>query len=481
MLDDAVERILKIVYKAVETPKGGVELDIDGHHALARRIAADTMVLLKNEGGLLPLSGFKRAAVIGTAAKSAHFQGGGSSRVNATKVDNPFDELQKAAGGAELVYAQGDMIEDGFDQARIDEAVRVAAGAEIALLFIGLTEESEGYDRPDMDLSDQQVALIKAVSAVQPRCVVILNNGSPVAMSAWIDGVPAVLEAWLMGQAGGGAIADVLFGNVNPSGRLAETFPLELSDTPAAINFPGGDGVVRYGEGLFIGYRYYDARQMNVLFPFGYGLSYTTFEVKNLRLSQPSISDTDDLTVKVDVANTGMMAGKTVIQVYVHDRASDLVRPYKELKGFVKVALQPGETKTVSVTLEPRAFAYYHPGFGQWVTESGEFDILVGQSSADVPLSAAVTVKSAQALTRRLHRFSTMREWFNDTRGAAVLGPLMQEMMAQLPQDMSEAMSSEAMEWVKDLPLDVMFAFWGQGKLTAAPEEMVQDLLAKVQ
>jgi beta-glucosidase len=483
VLDDAVERILKIVWKAVETPKGSVALDVDGHHALARRVAAETMVLLKNEGDLLPLRGFKRIAVIGTAAKAAHYQGGGSSHVNPTRIDSPFEELRKLAGGAELVYAPGDMMDEGFDQAKIDEAVKVAADAEIALLVIGLPpfKESEGYDRPDMDLSAQQVALIKAVSAAQPRCAVILNNGSPVAMSDWIDGVPAVLEAWLMGQAGGGAMADVLFGRVNPSGRLAETFPLKLSDTPAYLNFPGGNGVVRYGEGLFIGYRYYDVKQMEVLFPFGYGLSYTTFEIKNLRLSSTAISDVDNLTVAVDVTNSGAVAGKTVVQVYVHDRASDLVRPEKELKGFAKVALQPGETKTVRVTLEPRAFAYYHPGFGQWVTESGDFDILVGQSSADLPLSAVVTVTSAQALTRRLHRFSTLREWLDDARGAAVLQPLMQEIMAQLSPDMREAMSSEAMEWRMDLPLDVVFAFWGKGTLPVAPEDMVADLLAKVQ
>jgi beta-glucosidase len=483
VLDDAVERILRIVYKAVETPKGGVTLDMDGHHALARRVAAETMVLLKNEGGLLPLRGVKKMAVIGTAAKAAHYQGGGSSHVNPTRVDSPFEELQRLAGGAQLVYAQGDMMEDGFDQGKIDDAVRVAAGAEVALLVIGLPpfKESEGYDRPDMDLSDQQVALIQAVSAVQPRCVVILNNGSPVAMSAWIDGVPAVLEAWLMGQAGGGAMADVLFGKVNPCGRLAETFPLKLSDTPAYLNFPGGNGVVRYGEGLFIGYRYYDAKQMKVLFPFGYGLSYTTFEMKNLRLSKMAIKDTDDLAVTVDVTNTGAVAGKTVVQVYVHDRESALVRPEKELKGFAKVALEPGETKTVRVTLEPRAFAYYHPGFGQWVAESGDFDILVGQSSADLPLSAAVTVTSARALTRGLHRYSTLREWLADARGAAVLEPLMQEIMAQLSPDMRDAMSSEAMEWAKDLPLDVVFAFWGKGALSVAPEDMVAGLLAKVQ
>ena len=483
ILDDAVARILGVVFKAIKTPKGHGTLDIDGHHALARRVAAETMVLLKNEGGLLPLRNVQKLAVIGTAAKQAHFQGGGSSHVNPTRVDSPFDELQKQAGSAELIYAVGDMMEDSFDQALIDEAVKVAQQGEIALLYIGLPtfKESEGYDRPDMDLSRQQVALIQAVSAVQPRCIVILNNGSPVAMDAWIDKVPAVLEAWLTGQAGGGAIADVLFGKVNPSGRLAETFPRKLSDTPAYINFPGENGTVRYGEGQYIGYRYYHARQQDILFPFGYGLSYTTFELKNLRLSSATISDTDELSVTVDVTNTGKVAGKTVVQIYVHDSESTLPRPYQELKGFAKVAVQPGETKTVSITLEPRAFAYYDPAFKQWVVESGQFEIIVGQHAVDSRLRATVTVQSAQTPKRPLHRFSTMQEWFNDPCGAALLGPLMQEMVKQVPGELGDVPITQLIEWSKDLPLDVIFAFWASANIPVAPEDLVTDLLAKVQ
>ena len=254
------ERLLRVILRR-RAPKGGGTIDVDGHHALARRIAADAIMLLKNEG-TCSLRDVQRLAVIGVSAKEPYFQGGGSSHINPTRVDVPFDALAEQAGGAELTYAPGYSMEGGpVDQALIDEAVEVAAAADVALLYIALPpfKESEGYDRPDIDLTAQQVALIQAVTARQPRSVVILNNGSAVAMQEWIDGPAAVLEAWMMGQAGGGAIADVLFGKVNPSGRLAETFPIKLADTPAAINYPGELGTVRYGEGIFIGYRYYDA------------------------------------------------------------------------------------------------------------------------------------------------------------------------------------------------------------------------------
>jgi beta-glucosidase len=277
VVDEAVRRILNIVFKAKETPKGG-EFDVDAHHALARKIAGEGMVLLKNNG-ILPLNSQQHIAVIGQAAKKAHFQGGGSSHIKPTKVAVPFKELQELAGEAELSFAEGYPSGDAFQQELIDEAVALAQTADVALLYIALPtiKESEGYDRRDLDLTEQQIALIKGVAQVQSNTVVILNNGAPVAMSGWIDDVAAVLEGWMMGQAGGGAIADILFGEVNPSGKLAETFPLKVADTPAHVNWPGEAGVVRYGEGIFIGYRYYDAKEMPVLFPFGHGLSYTSF------------------------------------------------------------------------------------------------------------------------------------------------------------------------------------------------------------
>lgn len=365
VLDESVRRILRIVFKAAETPKGG-EFDVDGHHALARKVAAEGMVLLKNNG-ILPLMNMQHIAVIGRAAETAHFQGGGSSHINPTRVAVPFQELRQLAGGAELTYAEGYPADDSFRQDLIDGAVALAQTADVALLYVALpdSKESEGYDRVDLDLTAQQVALIKAVAGVQPKTVVILNNGAPVAMGAWIEDVAAVLEAWMMGQAGGGAIADILFGRANPCGKLAETYPLKLPDTPAHLNWPGECGQVRYGEGIFIGYRYYDAREVPVLFPFGYGLSYTTFAYSNLRVSDATFKDVDGVTVSVDVTNTGRVAGKEIVQVYVHDQQSTLTRPPKELKGFAKVALEPGETKTVSIPLDFRAFAYYHPAYGQ--------------------------------------------------------------------------------------------------------------------
>jgi beta-glucosidase len=484
VLDEAVRRILSIVFKAAETPKGG-SFDIPAHHALARRVAAEGMVLLKNNG-LLPLKSPQHIAVIGHSAETAHFQGGGSSHINPTLVDSPFKELQKLAGHAELSYAEGYPVEGGSDPALIEQAVKNARSAEVALLYIALPEskESEGYDRPDLDLTPQQVALIKAVTAIQPKTVVILNNGAPVVMDDWINGAAAVLEAWMMGQAGGGAIADVLYGRVNPSGKLAETFPHRLADTPAYLNYPGGHGEVRYGEGLFIGYRYYDARQIPVQFPFGYGLSYTTFAYNNPKVSAATFKDVDGLTITVDVTNTGKVAGKEIIQVYVSDRKSGLIRPPKELKAFAKVTLQPGETKTVSVPLDFRAFAYYHPAYKQWITEDGEFNLLIGASSTDIRCTQTVTLQSTLELPCLLNRESTLREWLEDPRGQGVLGPLFQQMSAQMHATFgggegSEGVGMDMSGFLMEMPLLGLLEFQ-ENALPASPGEVVDGLLAQV-
>jgi beta-glucosidase len=483
VLNEAVRRILEIVFKAAETPKGG-NFDIDAHHALARRVAAEGMVLLKNDG-LLPLKNPQHIAVIGRAAQTAHFQGGGSSHINPTLVDSPFKELQKLAGNAELNYVEGYSASGESNQMLVEQAIKSARSADVALLYIALPEskESEGYDRSDIDLTPQQVALIKAVTAVQPKTVVILNNGAPVAMGDWIDGAAAVIEAWMMGQAGGGAIADVLYGRVNPSGKLAETFPLRLADTPAHLNFPGENGEVRYGEGLFIGYRYYDARQIPVQFPFGYGLSYTTFAYGNPKVSTTSFKDVDGVTVSVEVTNTGKVAGKEIVQVYVHDHKSGLVRSPKELKAFAKVALKPGETKTVSLHLDFRAFAYYHPAYRQWITEDGEFDLLIGASSADIRCTQTVTLQSTLELPCLLDRESTQRDWLEDPRGRHVFGPLFQQMKPQMQATFggegSEGIGMEVSGFLMDMPL--LDVFESQGNtLPASPEEMVAELLAQI-
>jgi beta-glucosidase len=483
VLDESVRRILGIVFKAAETSKGG-SFDIAAHHALARRIAAEGIVLLKNNG-ILPLKNQKHIAVVGRAAKEAYFQGGGSSHINPTQVDIPINELQKLAGNTELRYAEAYPADDSFNQELINDAVKNARYADVALLYLSMpkTKESEGYDRSDLDLTPQQVALIKAVTKVQPKTIVILNNGSPVVMGEWINDTAAVLEAWMMGQAGGGAIADVLYGRVNPSGKLAETYPLHLCDTPAHINFPGGNDEVRYGEGIFIGYRYYDAKEMSVQFPFGYGMSYTTFVYKNPKVSAINFRDVDGLTVSVDVTNTGKVAGKEVVQVYVHDHKSGLVRPPKELKGFAKVELQPGETKTLTLPLDFRAFAYYNPAYKQWITEDGEFDILIGASSADIRCVQTVTLQSTLKLPSMLNRESTLRDWMEDLQGKRVVDPLLQQITAQLQNIFgggeSRAAGMDPMGFLMDMPLPDLLHFLFSD-LPSSPEDTVNGLLVKV-
>jgi beta-glucosidase len=478
VLDRSVERILSLVAKAQTTPKGHTVVDVEKHHALARRVAGEAIVLLKNDGNLLPLARTGSIAVIGLSARQPHYQGGGSSHINATRVDVPFVELGKLAGDADLHFAPGYTMEEGFDQALIDEAVSIAERTNVALLFIALPpfKESEGYDRPDIDLTGQQVALIKAVSAIQPYTVVVLNNGSPVAMQEWIGDVPAVIEAWLMGQAGGGAIADVLFGATNPSGRLAETYPIGLSDTPAFTNFPGDGDSVYYGERLFIGYRYYDFKSIDVLFPFGHGLSYSVFEFSNLQLPQHKLRGNEPVTVKVDVKNTGPMAGKETVQIYVGSVKSSMTRPVKELKGFAKVTLQPGETKTVAVSLEASALSYYDPRVGEWKTENGAYEILVGRSATDISLQGKVHLQTGRATADPLGRLSTLNEWLADPGGAAVLESHLDTLLAQPDGQAMVLLGSRS--YVGNIPLETLLIWFGKG-LPMAPEVMVDHLLAE--
>ena len=489
VLDESVRRILRIIAKAKETPKGGT-FDVEAHHALARRVASEGIVLLKNNG-VLPLKGGQQIAVIGQSAMHAHFQGGGSSHINPTRVDVPFNELKAQSENSEFTYAEGYPSNNTFRQDMIDEAVTLAQSADVVILYIALPsfKESEGYDRKDLDLTHQQLALIQSVTQVQPNTVVVLNNGAPVAMQDWLDNVAAVLEGWMMGQAGAGALADILFGKVNPSAKLAETFPVKLTDTPAYLNFPGDAGVVSYGEKLFIGYRYYDAKQIPVQFPFGYGLSYTTFEYSNPTVSSKSFKDVDGVTVTVDVTNTGDVAGKEIVQVYVHDCESGLIRPEKELKGFAKVDLQPGETKTVSISLDFRAFAYYHPEYKQWITENGDFEILIAASAADIRHRVTVTLESTLDLPCILDEESTVREWMADPRGKALFSPYYEVIEIEGRKrfginhgeggeryNTDGALGMDIMEMFNEMPVISVLLFQPDA-WSKHPEEIVADLL----
>ena len=388
VLDKACERIIKIIFATRERAKCVYDREAD--HRLAREIAAECMVLLKNDG-ILPLTADKKYAFIGKFAKAPRHQGGGSSHINTYKVVGAWD----AAEGIDKTYAEGYTDRDEVNAALIAEAVETAKKADVAIVFAGLTDayESEGFDRTHIDMPAGHVKLIEAVADANPNTVVVLHNGSPVSMP-WLPKVKGVLEAYLGGEASGEAVYDILFGKVNPSGKLPETFPVALDDVAASAYFPGGTAAVQYREGLYVGYRYFDKAGKRVLFPFGYGLSYTEFGYSDLKIKKPEIDiNEENLELSFSVENTGKVFGKEAVQVYVSDKESSVYRPVKELKAFDKVALEPGEKKTVSFALDKRAFAYYDVKAHNWKVESGEFDILVGASSQDIRLKATVNVK----------------------------------------------------------------------------------------
>lgn len=395
-LNTAVERILRIVEKSHAVDRTA-PYDKEASHALARKMAGECMVLLKNEG-VLPLSKEDKVAFIGEFAEKPRYQGGGSSHINSFRTESAWEMADKAY----VTYARGYFSgEDKTDEVLIKEAVEAAKAAKTAVVFAGLPDayESEGYDRSHMRLPDCQNALIEAICQANPNTVVVLHNGSPVEMP-WVNKVKAVLEVYLGGQAVGGATLDVLYGDVNPSGRLAETFPIQLEDNPSYLYYRGEGDTVEYREGIFVGYRYYDKKKMEVLFPFGHGLSYTEFAFTNLKLSAAEIKDTDTLTVTVDVQNVGSRAGKTVVQLYVAPPAGDVIRPVRELKGFEKIFLAPGESKTVSFVLSKRAFSYYDTQIGEFRAPSGEYGIEIGASSRNILQSAAVMLTESKS--RRL-------------------------------------------------------------------------------
>lgn len=412
VLDQAVERILRVIFLYADNRRPQ-EFTMEEDHEIARHIAEESMVLLKNEQ-VLPLSADEEVAFIGEFAKKPRYQGGGSSHINSFRVSNALDSLPE---GANVTYAKGFPADgDLYDEALAAEAIEAAKNADKAVIFAGLPDsfESEGYDRTHMRMPDCQNRLIDEILKVQPNVIIVLHNGSPVEMP-WRDRVKGILEAYLGGQAMGAAVDNILYGKVNPSGKLAETMPLKLSDNPSYLYF--GDGFhVEYREGVFVGYRYYDSKQMEVAYPFGYGLSYTTFAYSNLKLSQAPITDQDTLTVSVDVTNTGDVAGKEVVQLYVRDLTGSANRPDKELRGFEKVALAPGETKTVTMTLDQRSFAWYSTKLKDWFAASGEYEILIGASSRDIRLCEKVTMNSSTMLPLTIHMNTTLGELCQDPR-----------------------------------------------------------------
>lgn len=403
ILDERVDTVVDLIVKSKPALEKTHTYDVDAHHAIAQKIAEGSMQLLKNDDGILPLKDGQKVAVIGEMAKAPRFQGAGSSVINPTKLSNAFDELQKL--GVDISYAQGyynksapskkDKTPRKTSAELIAEAKEAASKADVAVVFVGLTEEfeGEGYDREGIEIPAEHNELVAAVAEANPNTVVVIAGGSVILMP-WLKNVKGLLNSGLGGQAGGIAVANILTGKVNPSGKTSETYPRAFEDNPTYGNFPGGPVTSEHRESVYIGYRYYDAADIDVEFPFGFGLSYTTFEYSDIKLSKDKMKDTDTVTVSFKIKNTGSVDGAEIAEVYVADKESTIFRPKKELRGFKKVFLKAGEEKEVSVELSKRAFAFYNVELGDWMVETGEFDILVGSSSRDIKLTASMTVES---------------------------------------------------------------------------------------
>ena len=471
VLDQAVARILTIIFRYVDQRDESAQFDREKHHEAAREAACQSMVLLKNDAmadgsRLLPLKKGGRYAFIGSFAKEPRYQGGGSSHINAYRVTNA---LKECAGYGVIRFAEGFAAEqDATDAVKLAEAVQAAKESDAAVIFAGLPEsiESEAYDRDHMHLPACQNELIRAVVSVQPNTVVVLHNGSPVEMP-WAEKVPAILESYLAGEAVGEAQAALLFGERNPCGKLAETFPLRVQDNPAWLDFGGSKDVVHYGEGIFVGYRYYDTKEMPVLFPFGHGLGYTEFAYDDLRFDRESLCGEETLEIRFRIRNTGDREGSEAPQVYVHKKDSGISRARQELKGFDKVALAAGEEREVVIRLDRRSFAYYDEEAKAWCVEPGDYEILVGASSRDIRLRGVVTRTDSVLEHWVCHRNTTLGEIMSRPQAAEAYRQFLQEEIGRLPferfgsmEGLGEGMRKMAEAIFSDSPLRSLRSFF---------------------
>lgn len=450
-LDACVSNLLALMERTTSaTPLNAI--DFEGHHALAQRAAEECLILLKNEAHTLPLRKSGQIAVLGALAQHPRYQGGGSSHVASWKVDNTLEQLRATAPQAELSYAPGYHLSDGgrVDESLLEEAVRLAQTADAAVLLIGLTEqyETEGADRRDMRLPAAHNELVERITAVNPNVTVVLTAGAPVELP-WLDKVQALVSTYTAGDGLGCALARILFGDVNPSGKLAETMPIRLEHNPSYLNFRESKTDIRYAEGVFVGYRWYDSRKLPVAFPFGHGLSYTSFAYSNLQVDQTEITENDTLTVSLQVTNTGTYPGKECVQLYVADVASSLPRPVQELKGFAKPELQPGETKTISFSLDRRAFAFYDAQAEAWAVEPGEFELRIGASSADIRLKTTVSVQAAPwNPLRRVTQETTFGELVDHPATYPLICAFLRSSPMYRPEEMPDAP-----DFLRNLPL----------------------------
>jgi beta-glucosidase len=425
---------------AAAIPLGGQGADLAAHHELGRRVAAESIVLLRNERGVLPLLGTERIAVIGELARTPRIQGAGSSQVLPTRVDTALEQMNERAS---VEFAAGYTLDARSDPGLRIEAVQLAARTDVVLLFLGLpaAAESEGFDRTSLDLPADQLALVEAVAAVNSRVVVVLSNGGVVSLEPWHDSVAGILECWLLGQASGAAIADVVLGEANPSGRLAESIPYRLEDTPSYLNFPGDGNTVRYGEGIFVGYRYYETADVPVRYPFGFGLNYTTFAYSGLRAKRHG----SGATVTVTVTNTGARAGSDVVQLYVAAPGGGVRTPERELRAFAKVELAAGESRVVTLALDQRAFSFWDVESSAWVVQGGDYAVQLCRSAHEVVQSVTVRL-AGSAAAHPLGLESPVSEWLANP----VTGPLLRRTAAR---ENPEEGGVSVLEMVASMPM----------------------------
>ena len=424
-LDEMAQGMIDLVTKARPAmSRDGYRYDVDAHNEVARQAAVESMVLLKNEDATLPVAKGAKIAVIGEFARTPRYQGAGSSLINPTKLTSFLDALEERGVAAD--FAPGFTLDDAAqDPALTEQAVTAAQQADVVLLFLGLPAayESEGFDRTTLDIPAKQVEVLDAVAAANPNVAVVLSNGSVVSMP-WQGRAKAILETWLLGQAGGAALADVIFGDETPSGKLAQTIIDDVNDDPSAMNWPGEEGRVDYGEGVFVGYRYHDTFRKQVTYPFGYGLSYATFDVHDATVAKTGPRTAE---VTVTVTNTSDVAGTETVQVYVAPPKAKVARPVHELKGFAKVALEPGESKNVTIALDDRAFAYWSERFDDWHVEGGTYTVEVGVSSRDIISRLDVEIDDDGKIMN-LDEWSTFGEWLDDPIGAPILQHVLDDM-----------------------------------------------------
>lgn len=417
VLNERADTVIDLIIKSKPALDKGCDFSFDDHHAVARKVAEGSMVLLKNDDGILPLKQGAKVAVIGELAAAPRFQGAGSSVINPTRLDNALEELKKL--GVDVTYAKGyEKSKNEINDALFTEAKNAAKNADIALVFVGLTEEfeGEGYDRMNIEMPSSHNELVSEIAKVNPNTAVVLAGGSVINLP-WINEVKALLDSRLGGQATGSAVANILTGKVNPSGKTSETYPLSYEENPTFGNYPGGPVTSEHRESIYIGYRYYDKAKKEVLFPFGYGLSYTKFEYSDISVSAENITDADELTVKFKVKNIGDVDGAEVTQLYVGDIESTIYRAVKDLRAFEKVFLKAGEEKEVTFTLSKRDFAFFNVYSGEYQVESGEFAVLVGASSRDIKLMKMVNVTSSDTTVIPDYRASAPAYYTADKDG----------------------------------------------------------------